>query len=47
MVAGEYVGREAIDAYRCIELITAAYRSAREGCREQPLGAPLPVGQAA
>jgi predicted dehydrogenase len=41
---GEYVGHEAIDAYRCIELITTAYRSAREGCKELPLGAPLPEG---
>lgn len=44
MAEGEYVGAEARDAYRCIELITTAYRSAREGCRELPLGAPLPGG---
>jgi predicted dehydrogenase len=41
---GEYVGAEARDAYRCIELITAAYKSAKDGCREQPLGAPFPAG---
>lgn len=44
IAAGEYVGHEARDAYRCIELITTAYRSAKEGCRELPLGAPLPAG---
>jgi predicted dehydrogenase len=36
----EYVGAEALDAYRCIEIITAAYRSSREGCRELPLHGP-------
>jgi len=41
---GEHVGHEARDAYRCIELITTAYRSAHEGCRELPVGAPLPAG---
>jgi predicted dehydrogenase len=34
---GEWVGREAREAYLCIQLITTAYRSAAEGCRELPL----------
>jgi predicted dehydrogenase len=34
----EYVGREAEDGVRCIELIATAYASARDGCRELPLG---------
>jgi predicted dehydrogenase len=34
---GDYAGKEAKEAYRCIELITQAYRSAEEGCREMPL----------
>jgi predicted dehydrogenase len=33
----DYVGKEAREAYLCIQLITAAYRSAQEGCREQSL----------
>ncbi len=41
---GEWAGKEAQDAFRCIELITTAYRSAAQGCRELPLGAPLPTG---
>ncbi len=41
---GDFAGREAQDAFRCIELITTAYRSAAESCRELPLGAPLPGG---
>ncbi len=40
---GEWVGREARESYLCIQLITAAYRSAREGCREMPLSAESPV----
>jgi predicted dehydrogenase len=36
--ARRYVGREAEDALRCVELITTAYASAREGSRELPLG---------
>ncbi len=35
----DFVGREAQDAFRCVEIITTAYRSAAEGCRELPLGA--------
>jgi predicted dehydrogenase len=33
----DFVGKEAREAYLCIQLITAAYQSAREGCRELPL----------
>jgi predicted dehydrogenase len=36
--ARAYVGREAEDAVRCVELITTAYSSAREGSREIRLG---------
>lgn len=35
--ADEYVGKEAKEAYRCIEMITQAYVSARNGCAEQKL----------
>jgi len=38
--AGDFAGREAQDAWRCIEVITTAYRSAADGCRELPLGRP-------
>jgi predicted dehydrogenase len=34
----EYVGKDAEDALACVELITAAYASAKDGCREQVLG---------
>ncbi len=37
---GDWAGREAQDAYRCIEIITTAYQSAAQGCRELPLGLP-------
>lgn len=37
IAADEYVGKEAKEAYRCIELIMQAYRSAEDGCRELPL----------
>jgi predicted dehydrogenase len=43
MASGAWAGKEAQDAYRCIEIITSAYRSAADGCRELPLGAALPV----
>jgi predicted dehydrogenase len=33
----DFVGKEALESYRCIELITTAYRSALEGCIELPL----------
>jgi predicted dehydrogenase len=39
---GDFVGKEAREAYLCIQLITTAYRSAAEGCRELPLGAETP-----
>jgi predicted dehydrogenase len=42
--SGDFAGKEAQDSFRCIEIITTAYRSAAEGCRELPLGAPLPGG---
>ena len=35
----DFVGKEAREAYLCIQLITTAYRSAAEGCRELPLAA--------
>jgi predicted dehydrogenase len=44
VASGDHAGREARDAYRCIEIITTAYRSASEGCRELTLGAPMPAG---
>lgn len=37
MDRGDYVGRSANDALRCIEIITAAYESANDGCRERPI----------
>jgi len=40
IATGDYAGREAQDSYRCIEIITAAYRSSAEGCRELPLSGP-------
>ena len=36
-----FVGKEALEAYRCIELIMQAYHSAEEGCREMPLRGPF------
>jgi len=44
MDAGDFAGREAQDSFRCIEIITAAYRSAADGCRELALGCALPPG---
>jgi predicted dehydrogenase len=38
----DFVGAEARQAYRCIEIISQAYASAADGCRERPLGAPIP-----
>jgi predicted dehydrogenase len=38
--SGDHAGKEAQDAYRCVEIITTAYRSAADACRELPLGAP-------
>lgn len=37
-----FVPRDAVDAYRCVEVIATAYRSAAEGCRELPLAACTP-----
>ncbi len=41
IACGDFTGKEAQDSFRCIELITTAYRSAGEGCRELLLGAPI------
>jgi hypothetical protein len=38
----EFVGREARDGLRCIELIATAYASAQDGCRELPLSTATP-----
>jgi predicted dehydrogenase len=43
MAAGDFVGKEARESYLCIQLITTAYRSAAEGCRELPLSTEVPV----
>ncbi len=37
IAAGEWVGREAREAFLCVQLITTAYASAKEGSRELPL----------
>jgi predicted dehydrogenase len=37
IATGDFVGKEAKEAYLCIQLITTAYQSAAEGCRELPL----------
>jgi predicted dehydrogenase len=37
---GEFVGRDAMESYRCVELIEAVYESSRLGSREVSLGAP-------
>lgn len=34
---GDYVGREAQEAYRCIEIITQSYRSAEQSCQQLEL----------
>jgi predicted dehydrogenase len=36
---GDFAGREARDSLACVELISAAYASARDGSREHPAGA--------
>lgn len=33
----EFVGKEAKESFRCIEIITRAYESAKDGCRELKL----------
>lgn len=45
MERGEFAGAEAQDAWRCIEVITTAYRSAADACRELPLAPAGPVGR--
>lgn len=37
IITRDFAGREAREAVRCVEIITAAYRSSDEGCRELPL----------
>ena len=39
----DFVGKEAREAFLCVQLITTAYASAREGCRELPLGGPSSI----
>jgi predicted dehydrogenase len=36
---GDFVGKDAREAYLCIQIITQAYRSAADGCHEKPLSA--------
>lgn len=38
----DFVGKDAREAYLCIQLITQAYRSARDGSRELPLSSYIP-----
>jgi predicted dehydrogenase len=40
---GDFVGKEAREAFLCVQLITTAYASARDGCRELPLGGPRSI----
>jgi predicted dehydrogenase len=40
----EYVGRDAIESFKCVELIETAYESSRQGSRELPLHEPLRQG---
>ena len=40
--SSDFVSTETRDSYRCIEIISQAYASAADGCREKPLGAPIP-----
>lgn len=41
VAAHDYAGREAKDSLACIELISAAYASARDASRERAVGSPL------
>ena len=41
--SGDFIGKEAREAYLCIQLISTAYRSAQEGSRELPLEIEVPV----
>lgn len=40
---GEWVGKEAKESYLCIQLITTAYRSAQDGCKELPLATEVKI----
>lgn len=40
---GDYVGKEAREAYLCIQIITKAYESAENGCREIALSTEVPM----
>ena len=40
---GDFVGKEAREAFLCVQLIATAYASARDGCRELPLGGPSSI----
>ena len=42
IASGTFVGREAQDAFVCVQTIDAAYRSAAAGCREFPLSPDVP-----
>jgi predicted dehydrogenase len=44
IASNAWAGKEAQDAYRCVEIITTAYRSAGDGCRELGLGLAQPAG---
>jgi predicted dehydrogenase len=41
----DFAGKDAQDSLRCVEIITAAYRSAHEGCRELPIGPDAPAAR--
>jgi len=45
--SGDHAGREIRDAFRCIEIISTAYRSAAQGCLELPLLSAVEDAQAA
>ena len=38
ITTNDYAGKEAQEAYRCVEIITRAYESAKQGCKEVSLG---------
>jgi predicted dehydrogenase len=41
---GEWVGKDAEEAFLCVQLIQTAYASARDGSREMPLGTDAAAG---
>lgn len=43
MAEGDFVGKEAKEAFLCVQLINHAYQSAKDGCRELPLGDEVPL----